>query len=103
MQSRGKERWNYGKQAPKSSVLKVNVFSDQLISEVEANQLPNEPRTTTYQDDHRVVQGPVGVKRLNVALNVVLPLHTKVDEGPGLGLLPFAIEDVMAGSLVLNS
>ena len=56
----------------------------------------------SYQNHHRVVQGPVGVQRLHLLLDDVVPLHAQVDEAPGPRLLSPAVEDVVARRLVLD-
>lgn len=55
-----------------------------------------------HQDNHGVVQRAVGVHRLHVAVDDVVPLHAQVDEAPALHLLALPVEDVVARGLVLD-
>lgn len=55
-----------------------------------------------YQNHHGVVQRAVGVQSLHVVLDDVVPLHTQVNEAPGLDVLSLSVEDVMPGRLVLD-
>lgn len=59
-------------------------------------------RSPSYQNHHGVAQRSVGVQRFHVFLDAVVPLHAQIDEAPGLDLLSFAVEDVVARRLVLD-
>lgn len=48
------------------------------------------------------MQRPVGVHRLHVAVDDVVPLRPQVNEAPGPHLLAFPVEDVVSRRLVLD-
>lgn len=48
------------------------------------------------------MQRAIGLQRLYVALDDVMPFNAQVDEASGLDLLSFAVEDVMPRRLVLD-
>lgn len=59
-------------------------------------------RRYNYQNHHGVVQRPVGVHRLHIAIDDVVPLRAQVNEAPGPHLLAFPVEDVVSRRLVLD-
>lgn len=59
-------------------------------------------RRYNYQHHHGVMQWPVGVHRLHLAVGDVVPLHAQVNEVPGPHLLAFPVEDVVSRRLVLD-